>query len=80
LGDNKKGLKIVREEYNNYTFVDTNAIDDKQESEQGVNNPNSAIEKDLLKKRSIDSKKSNFRYKGRLTGGHNKQGHSSVYE
>ena len=38
------------------------------------------IEKELLKTRSIHSKKSKIRFKNRIAGGHNQQGHSSVYE
>ena len=42
--------------------------------------PVTKIEKELLKTRSIDSKKAKVRYKNRSTSGLNKQGHSSVYE
>jgi hypothetical protein len=40
----------------------------------------SNIERDVLKTRSIDSKKSKIRYKNRIAGGQIQQSHSSVYE
>jgi len=43
-----------------------------------TSNKISGIEKDV-KPRTIDSKKTKNRY-NRMVGGHNKQGHSSVYE
>ena len=75
----KKEIKIVRETEVNYTFLDTGLIDIERESGD-VDKTNSSIEKDIIKSRSIDSKKSKIRYKNRIVGGHNQQGHSSVYE
>ena len=75
----KKEIKIVRETEVNYTFLDTGLIDIERESED-VDKTNSSIEKDIIKSRSIDSKKSKIRYKNRIVGGQNQQGHSSVYE
>ena len=75
----KKEIKIVRETEVNYTFLDTGLIDIELESED-VDKTNSSIEKDIIKSRSIDSKKSKIRYKNRIVGGQNQQGHSSVYE
>ena len=75
----KKEIKIVRESEINYTFVDTGLTDIERESEN-VDKTNSSIEKDIIKSRSIDSKKSKIRYKNRIAGGQNQQGHSSVYE
>ena len=75
----KKEIKIVRETEVNYTFLDTGLIDIERESED-VDKTNSSIEKDIIKSRSIDSKKSKVRYKNRIVGGQNQQGHSSVYE
>ena len=46
---------------------------------EDVDKTNSSIEKDIIKSRSIDSKKSKIRYKNRIVG-QNQQGHSSVYE
>ncbi len=77
----KNEIKIVREGEINYTFLDTDSVNIKQESEDdNVNKLSSNIEKDIIKTRSIDSKKSKVRRKNRITGGHNQQGHSSVYE
>ena len=75
----KKEIKIVRETEVNYTFLDTGLIDIERESEED-DKTNSSIEKDIIKSRSIDSKKSKIRYKNRIVGGQNQQGHSSVYE
>jgi hypothetical protein len=75
----KKEIKIVSENEVNYTFTDTGLTDVKRESED-VDKTNSSIEKDIIKTRSIDSKKAKIRYKNRITGGQNQQGHSSVYE
>lgn len=75
----KKEIKIVRKSEVNYTFIDTELTDIKRESED-VDKTNSRSEKDIIKTRSIDSKKAKIRYKNRITGGQNQQGHSSVYE
>ena len=72
-------MKIVRDI--NYTFLDTDSVNVKRESEDdNVNKSSSNIEKDIIKTRSIDSKKSKVRRKNRIIGGQNQQGHSSVYE
>jgi len=77
----KKEIKIVRESDTNYTFLDTGFIYIKQDLEDDSTNKTiSNIEKDVLKTRSIDTKKSKIRYKNRIVGGQNQQGHSSVYE
>jgi hypothetical protein len=75
----KKEIKIVSESEISYTFIDTGLTDIKRESED-VDKTNSSIEKDIIKTRSIDSKKVKIRHKDRISGGQNQQGHSSVYE
>ena len=75
---NKK--KIIRESGINYTFLETTSMDSKAEPKSDASNIDSNVERDVLKKRTIDSKKSKIRYKNRITGGQNQQGHSSVYE
>ena len=75
----KKEIKIASENEVNYTFIDTELTNIKRESED-VDKTNSSMEKDIIKTRSIDSKKAKIRYKNRITGGQNQQGHSSVYE
>ena len=72
--------KIIRESGINYTFLETTSMDTKPEPKSDASNIDSNMEKDVLKKRTIDSKKSKIRYKNRITGGQNQQGHSSVYE
>ncbi|MGB8152688.1 MAG: hypothetical protein WCF97_02100 [Nitrososphaeraceae archaeon] len=77
----KNEIKIVREGEINYTFLDTDSVNVKRESEDdNVDKSSSNIEKDIIKTRSIDSKKSKVRRKNRIIGGQNQQGHSSVYE
>jgi len=76
----KKEIKIIRESEVNYTFIDTALIEKNQEAEANVDKKNSNAEKDIIKTRSIDSKKSKVRYKNRIVGGQNQQGHSSVYD
>ena len=75
-----KEIKIIPESEVNYTFVDTGLIERNQEPEDNIDKKNSSAEKDIIKTRSIDSKKSKIRYKNRIAGGQNQQGHSSVYE
>ena len=77
----KNEIKIVREGEINYTFLDTDSVNVKRESEDdNVNKSRPNIEKDIIKTRSIDSKKSKVLRKNRIIGGQNQQGHSSVYE
>jgi hypothetical protein len=74
-------MKILGESGINYTFLDTGSSDIKLESKnEDESNVDSNVEKYVFKKRTIDSKKSKTRYKNRITGGQNQQGHSSVYE
>jgi hypothetical protein len=76
-----KEIKKVSENEISYTFIDNTLIEIKTESKDDrVYDSRSPIEKDIIKPRSIDSKKSRMRYKSRITGGQNKQGHTSVYE
>jgi hypothetical protein len=77
----RKEIKIVNESEVNYTFIDKGFTDINNESYgNDVNKKYSNSEKDIIKTRSIDAKKSKIRYKNRITGGQNQQGHSSVYE
>ena len=66
----KKEIKIVRKSEVNYTFIDIELTDIKRESED-VDKTNSSSEKDMIKTRSIDSKKAKIRHKNRITGGQN---------
>ena len=77
----KKEIKIVQENDSNYTFLEMALTDITRNSEDDSKIKTiTKIEKDVLKTRSIDSKKSKIRFKNRIAGGHNQQGHSSVYE
>ena len=77
----KKEIKIIRESDTNYTFLNADVVAIKREPGNDVSDKvDSNIEKEIIKTRSLDSKKSKLRHKGRIPGGQNKQGHSSVYE
>ena len=77
----KNEIKIIREGDINYTFVDTDSVNINRDSgDDNVNKSGSNIEKDIIKTRSIDLKKSKVRRKNRIIGGPNQQGHSSGYE
>ena len=80
MANKKKVIKILGKSGINYT-LDTASSDIKIESKnEDVSNVDSNAEKDVLKKRNINSKKLKIRYKNRIMGGQNQQGHSSVYE
>ena len=78
MANKKKVTKIIRESGINYTFLETTSMDSKAEPKSDASNIDSNVERDVLKKRTVDSKKSKIRYKNRITGGQNQQGHSSV--
>jgi hypothetical protein len=81
LVKNKKEIKIVHESAANYTFLNPGSMDIRKEGNTDTaNKTTSNTEKDILKARSIDLRKSKIRHKNRIVGGQNKQGHSSVYE
>jgi hypothetical protein len=81
LRKKKNEIKIVKEAGTNYTFVDTTVLNLKQEiNADSTTNTNSNTEKDLIKTRSMGSRKSKIRDKSRTIGGQNSQSHSSVYE
>jgi hypothetical protein len=74
-------IKIVREDAGNYTFTDNTILDTKREKvNDNLKKTSSIDEKEILKTRSIDSKKSKVRRKNRISGGQIQQSHSSVYE
>jgi hypothetical protein len=76
-----KKIKIVNESNINYTFLDAGFIENNPKTRNDTTDKTDpTIDKDLVKMRFIDSVKSKFRHRGRLLGGQNKQGHSSVYE
>lgn len=76
----KKKIKIVRESDMNYTFLDIGIINIKKSEEEDPGKSKSNTEKDIIKTRSIDSKKSKIRHNNRISGGQVRQSHSSVYE
>lgn len=76
----RKEIKIANDSDVNYTFINTGLSDIKRSDDNDPDKRDSNIEKDLIKTRSIDSKKTKIRHKNRIVGGQNKQGHSSVYE
>jgi len=82
LVNKKKEIKIKHGSEVNYTFLlDAEMTGIKRDLEEdNANKTKSSKEKDIIKARSIDSKKSKIRSKNRIVGGQNQQGHSSVYE
>jgi hypothetical protein len=52
--------KIIRESGINYTFLETMSMDTNPESKSDADNIDSKVEKDVLKKRSIESKNQKF--------------------
>lgn len=76
----KKKIKIVQESDINYTFLDNGIINIKGSEEEDAGKSKSNLEKDMLKTRSIDFKKTKIRYNSRISGGQVQQSHSSVYE
>lgn len=76
----KKEIKIVRGSDTNYTFLEIGISDIKKDLDDINEDNTSDVDKDLLKTRLLDSKKSKVRNKNRITGGQIKQSHSSVYE
>ncbi len=65
----KKEIKIVRGIDSNYTFLDIMNDTSKESKDSNANKNSSNVEKDILKARSIDSKKAKVRYKNRMVGG-----------
>jgi hypothetical protein len=77
----KKEIKIVHESNLNYTFLDAGLIEiNPNTGNDTTDKTDSTIDKDIVKIRFIDAEKLKLRHRGRLLGGQNKQGHSSVYE
>jgi hypothetical protein len=78
----KKQIKIVRGIDSNYTFLDTMSDTSKESNDINANaiKDSSNVDKNILKTRSIDSKKRKVRHKNRIMGGLIQQSHSSVYE
>jgi hypothetical protein len=77
----KKQIKIVRgRSDSNYTFLDTMSDPSKEYEGSNVIKDRPNVDKGILKKRSIDSKKRKVRHKSRIMGGLIQQSHSSVYE
>ena len=70
----KKEIRIIAND-TNYTFLNIDEVTVTSSSPDSTNR-----EKDILKSRPIDSKRSKTRYKNRITGGQRLQGHTSVYE
>ena len=76
----KKGIRIISRNNSNYTFVETTTNDTNSTVNQNKRIRNTTSQKDILKTRSLDSKKTKIKYKNRITGGQAQQGHSSIYE
>lgn len=72
-------VKIVREKVTDYTFVDKGLDLDTPSNEKGrASSEKSRTEPNL--RLGDDANINKIKHTSRITGGHNKQGHSSVYE
>jgi hypothetical protein len=72
-------IKIVKEKMTDYTFVDNDLDLDSPSNEKGkASSDKSRAEPNL--RLGDDAKINKIKHTSRITGGHNKQGHSSVYE
>ncbi len=80
LRKKKNEIKIVKEADTNYTFVDTTVLNLKQEIKADSTTKTNSNTEDLMKTRSMGSRKFKIRHKSRTIGGQNRQSHSSVYE
>lgn len=73
-------VKIIKEKkVMDYTFVDEGLNPDRPSNEKGgASREKNRIGADL--RLADDAKVNKIKHTSRITGGHNKQGHSSVYE
>ena len=72
-------VKIVKEKVPDYTFVDQGLdLDAPSNEKEGASTEKGRIEPNL--RLGGDAKINKIKHTSRITGGHNKQGHSSVYE
>lgn len=80
----KGGIKIVDPKRINYTYMEDNKPFNIKSSLDGkkndVGSKKSNTQKDVQRVRHDVTKNAKIRNKGRMTGGHSMQGHSSVYE
>jgi len=85
--DREGGIKIIDPKRIDYTYTNEDSLFDIKSSLniKKTNENKEALkkyktEKNIHKMRHDLSKNTKIRAKGRITGGHSKQGHSSVYE
>ena len=72
-------IKIVKEKATDYTFVDKGLdMDVPSREKEGASGEKSRAEPNL--RLGDDAKINKIKHTSLITGGHNKQGHSSVYE
>lgn len=72
-------IKIVKEKVKDYTFVDI-ALDLDAPSNEKERASSEKSRAESILRLGDDAKINKIKHTSRITGGHNKQGHSSVYE
>jgi hypothetical protein len=73
------GIKIIKEmKARDYTFIDDGLNLEKSTEKKGSSVKKGRIDRDYRLR--DDVKLNNLKHKSKITGGHNMQGHSAVYE
>lgn len=72
------GVKIIKEKTKEYTFIQDGLHLEHAGNKPPVDNKNVKSEREYTLRE--DAKVNHLRHKSKITGGHNKQGHSPVYE
>lgn len=72
------GVKIIKEKAKEYTFIQDGVNLEHSGNSQTAGDKNVRPEREYRLRE--DAKVNHLKHKSKLTGGHNKQGHSPVYE
>jgi hypothetical protein len=74
----KLGVKIIKEKTREYTFIQDGMHLEHSGNTRSADNKNVKPEREYTLRE--DAKVNHLKHKSKMTGGHNKQGHSPVYE
>lgn len=72
------GIKIIKEKTREYTFIKEGMNLEHSGEVTHASNKNAKTEREYGLR--DDAKVNNLKHRSKITGGHNKQGHSPVYE